>query len=165
MIFCPGCGSRVEGLPQPAADAAGPPPQPPQGYVPQPAVPPPQPGQPYYPPGYGPPPGFGPPPGYAPYAAAPQWAPYPMVKYAGFWRRFAAALIDGLAFGACFWIVAFILMLIAGVGTGGFAAIEPGSGPPVGMIVPIVLLVYVVGPAGFWLYSALMESSARQATL
>jgi uncharacterized RDD family membrane protein YckC len=89
-----------------------------------------------------------------------------MVRYAGFWRRFAAALIDGLAFGACFWIIVFIVMLMAGVGAGGFAAMEPGSGgPPVGMIVPIVLLVYVVGPAGFWLYSALMESSARQGTL
>jgi uncharacterized RDD family membrane protein YckC len=88
-----------------------------------------------------------------------------MVRYAGFWRRFVAALIDGLAFGVCLGIVAFIVMLIAGVGAGGFAAMEPGSAPPVGMIVPIVLLFYVVGPAGFWLYSALMESSTRQATL
>ena len=64
-------------------------------------------------------------------------------RFAGFWMRFAAALIDG------------IILCIAGAITGGLAGIIVGA---------------MVGRTGFgiligWLYYALMESSETQATL
>jgi uncharacterized RDD family membrane protein YckC len=84
-----------EGQPQPGAPGYPPQPgYPPPGYPPQPGYPPPgyppQPG--YPPPGYPPqagyPGAYQPPAGYAPYAVAP--------RYAGFWIRFAAYIIDGI---------------------------------------------------------------------
>lgn len=63
----------------------------------------------------------------------------PMVEYAGFWRRLAAAVIDGLLIG----IVSSIIALIIG-----------NRGAEIGLAVVIA-----------WVYSALMHSSPRQATL
>jgi uncharacterized RDD family membrane protein YckC len=62
-----------------------------------------------------------------------------MTKYAGFWKRFAAAFIDGIILG--------IFQRI-------FEAIV--NSPPIIMIVAVVVA---------WLYGALMESSPKQATL
>jgi uncharacterized RDD family membrane protein YckC len=62
-----------------------------------------------------------------------------MTKYAGFWKRFAAAFIDGIILG--------IFQRI-------FKAIV--NSPPIIMIVAVVVA---------WLYGALMESSPKQATL
>ncbi len=64
------------------------------------------------------------------------------VEYAGFWIRFAAALIDGVVL----WIPTAIVNAI----------VTASANPAVGWVFYIV-----VG----WLYYALMESSPKQATL
>ncbi len=62
------------------------------------------------------------------------------MTYAGFWKRFAASIIDGLILGVVMWFVGFV--------------VAPES--TVGQLVLIVV---------WWLYFAGWESSERQATL
>ncbi|MBU1920248.1 RDD family protein [bacterium] len=70
-------------------------------------------------------------------AAQPQATPV-SVAYAGFWRRVLAAIIDGIILSAIFWII----------GGGDFSGAS-----------------WIVTTAIAWLYYALLESSAKQATL
>lgn len=73
--------------------------------------------------------------------------------HAGFWRRAAAYFIDTFIVGIVAWIVA--LVLILGIAaTGGIAAMVAAS-----------MLNYVVMIVIYWLYFALQESAAAQATL
>jgi len=88
--------------------------------------------------------------GYGGYAA------YGQIVYAGFWLRFCAAFIDALITGIGGGIVGGFVGAIAG-GTGS----GPGSANWAGVSAAIQILGLVVA----WLYSALMESSASQATL
>ncbi len=76
-------------------------------------------------------------------------------KYAGFWKRFAAYLIDSVILG----IVGLIISAIANgaydpVYMDGAVAYNPGSG----MATWILILVG-------WIYFAVMESSVKQGTL
>lgn len=71
--------------------------------------------------------------------------------YAGFWKRVAASLIDGLILMVAGFIVGFIFGMVYGAATGGVKGVEP-----IGNLIGIVM---------GWLYSALLESSPRQATL
>ncbi len=85
------------------------------------------------------------------------------VQYAGFWKRFAAAIIDGLIFGAIETVIMFILMG-AGVVDIGAATADPSSSE----YQRYLLVNYVVGGIVFVVqiaYFAIMESSSRQATL
>lgn len=70
-------------------------------------------------------------------------------QYAGFWMRVAASLIDG-----------FVLMIpgliVIGIFGGIGAAIESEG---------LVLMGYLIYILMFWLYSALMEASSKQATV
>src|SRR5665213_2983236 len=75
-------------------------------------------------------------------------ATYP---YAGFWWRFVALLIDGLIVGAGFYAVDFVVFVAAG-----FANMPEGTDVGVN---------YVINVVGTWLYFALQESSAWQATI
>lgn len=77
-------------------------------------------------------------------------APAP-VRYAGFWRRFVALLIDTLLLVVVLAVVGGILAAVLGSGDG-----EP---PPWFDLLPLAAIV------GWWLYYALMESSASQGTL
>ena len=121
---------------------------------------------------------YGSPAGYAPAAGAGQLgygvAPsyyqqqYQHVEYAGFWLRFCAFFIDWIILVIPFVIIGFII---------GFAnpqaftppapGARPGMGGPgttpgmAGLEIVLRVLEIVVG----WLYFALQESSARQATL
>lgn len=72
--------------------------------------------------------------------------------YAGFWKRVAAILIDGVVFGVPAWIVGFLLM-------GG--AIVSGDPDTFGGAFMGFWLFMVVGQ---WLYFAGFESSSWQAT-
>jgi uncharacterized RDD family membrane protein YckC len=90
----------------------------------------------------------------------------PVVRYAGFWRRFVAHFIDQCLIG----IVCFMLFIpglaIFGIGLGsGMMEDSPSAiGFILAMIVGyLVLIVFIVILQ--WLYFALMESSSRQATL
>lgn len=103
-------------------------------------------------------------------ASAPAAAPR---RYAGFWIRLVAALVDGLILGIPFWI---IVASVIGM-SGGFAMmlrrLPQGSAPPDPREVMAVMAplfgVFLLGWFAFliveWLYYAGMESSARQATI
>ncbi len=72
--------------------------------------------------------------------------------YAGFWKRTAAMLIDGIVFGVPAWIVAFLLV------GGAVASGDPESFG--GAVMGVWLFIGV----GQWLYFAGFESSSWQAT-
>ena len=83
----------------------------------------------------------------------------PPTSYAGFWRRFAAILIDTV-----------VLMVLGGVGGGLVGAVIGGvmgaSGSDVELIGAVAGGVgYVIGIVLNWLYFTLLESSQKQATL
>lgn len=73
--------------------------------------------------------------------------------FGGFWRRFAAAIIDGIILN-----VAFYAVIIAVVGVASAAASEEVAGA---LAVGVYLLSFVAN----WLYFALMEASGAQATV
>ena len=86
-------------------------------------------------------------------ATAPPLAVPPIVEYAGFWRRFAAFIIDNILLS----IVTYPLSFIVGFGLG-------STGDEVAAIigVSVFVIILVIGEV---LYFALMESSSKQATL
>lgn len=105
-----------------------------------------------------------------PAATAPVYTPYPVTAsataYAGFWLRFVAYIIDALILGIPFGFV-FISALAS---SGLLRSIDnfPSEGPDalarllgMGLIFRLVLAAIVLE----WLYYALLESSAWQATL
>ncbi|MET0229972.1 MAG: RDD family protein [Rhodanobacteraceae bacterium] len=73
--------------------------------------------------------------------------------HAGFWRRSAAALLDGIVIGVIGWIIGMVLM-VGLFASGSLSAMMAGA-----------VLNYFVMIALYWLYFALQESSAAQATL
>lgn len=88
------------------------------------------------------------------------------MSYAGFWKRFAAVLIDGIILSV---VSLFLLVPLLGMLGLGFldAAMNDGD-PSAGLIVAIIgaylgtlMMSFLAG----WLYYALMESSNKQATL
>jgi uncharacterized RDD family membrane protein YckC len=97
-----------------------------------------------------------PPPGYtAPaYAAA-----TPSAHYAGFWIRFVAVIIDGLALGIVVWPVSAIFAVMIGVAGG--RVDMPGIGIHLVRGIVVWSLLIFAG----WIYEASLESSSKQATL
>jgi len=96
------------------------------------------------------------------------------VKYAGFWLRLVAHLIDGIVMGMGF--VALAGIVVAAVGVGFFrnlaASINvnpPGPGAPFpvfpAVLLSLILVVAAVCIVLSWLYYAWMESSEHQGTL
>jgi len=89
--------------------------------------------------------------------------PAPAVQYAGFWRRFLAAYIDGVVIGSAMYIVILPFVLVG-------VAVDRGiSGTPsaaatafIGMMGILWLILAVIAP---WIYEAAMISSDKQATL
>ena len=88
------------------------------------------------------------------------------MTYAGFWKRFAAILIDGVIL----WVVDLFLLVpfLGMLGLGIFTSAMNDSEPSPGMIMSIIgaymgslVLICIAG----WLYFAIMESSVKQATL
>ncbi|XWK90407.1 MAG: RDD family protein [Phormidium sp.] len=76
------------------------------------------------------------------------------MKYASFWSRFLAALLDS--------IILYILSVLAGFVVGFlFGASVASTGSTTG----VEVLGFLVGITVSWLYYALSESSAKQATL
>jgi uncharacterized RDD family membrane protein YckC len=110
----------------------------------------------------------------AAYAAQPGVSAPPMMahRYAGFWLRFVAYLIDGLIVG----IPSAIIAVVAIIMTGGFAAFaarfptNPNPDPAQVLAVFVSMfglfaIIAICSLAISWLYFAGMESSERQATL
>lgn len=90
-----------------------------------------------------------------------------ILPYAGFWMRFAAALVDGLILGVPFWLV----MIGVASMLGGFGVMlhrNPGDPRAAMALLAPMFMVFFLGMLAFvileWLYFAGMESSARQAT-
>ncbi|HEY2646384.1 MAG TPA: RDD family protein [Candidatus Acidoferrales bacterium] len=90
------------------------------------------------------------------------------LRYAGFWARFVAAMIDGLILGIPTGIVVMVLVFLFG----GFAMVghrrpvDPGEARAIAAtIVPFFFLGGLVFVLLHWLYHASMEGSARQATI
>jgi uncharacterized RDD family membrane protein YckC len=90
----------------------------------------------------------------------------PVVRYAGFWRRFVAHLIDQIVVGIAAFVVLIPGLALLGIGIG--AGIMEESESAVGLIFAAIaayLMAIVLIIVGQWLYYALMESSGKQATL
>ena len=90
----------------------------------------------------------------------------PPVRYAGFWRRFVAHLIDHFILGIAAFVVLLPGLALLGVGIG--AGIMDESDSAIGLIIAAIaayLIAIVLILIGQWLYYALMESSGKQATL
>jgi uncharacterized RDD family membrane protein YckC len=104
-------------------------------------------------------------------AAAPAYAepapvyaqPVTQFRYAGFWRRFVAMIIDGIVFSPLF-LIFFTGSGLVGVITGaaGGRDMEGVGGALFGLGIFAGILVLV---AGNWLYHTMMETSRHQATL
>jgi len=80
-----------------------------------------------------------------------------IVKYAGFWRRLAAYIIDSIVAFIVAYIVAVVGALLIGLPSG-----ERFEGLALTIATIWILTIDLIVP---WLYWALMESSNRQATL
>ena len=77
-----------------------------------------------------------------------------VVEYAGFWKRFAAYILDMIIVGSVAWVVSFVIGFIIGLMFAGSFESEL----LILLLVPVILILD-------WLYFALMESSSKQATL
>lgn len=95
--------------------------------------------------------------GYAPAALPPE--------YAGFWRRFFAALIDGIIVSIVSTLVYFPMVIVIGL-AGVAGASSGGDFSDLGFIEgPLMALNWIVSIAITWLYEALLTASPKQATL
>ncbi|HXX44278.1 MAG TPA: RDD family protein [Candidatus Acidoferrales bacterium] len=99
------------------------------------------------------------------YVAAGGAAPGDTGRYAGFWLRVVAAIIDGLVLGIPFGILIFLTIASAIP-----ALVRYGNQPPNPMVIvmavlPRIFFILVLVLAASWLYWAAMESSEWQATL
>jgi uncharacterized RDD family membrane protein YckC len=99
--------------------------------------------------------------GLATGTAAPTYPPG--VQYAGFWKRFAASLIDGLIMGALQTVVQVILTIVGVIDVSGQTA-GPGTEEFDRYISMVLILSGVIFVVQIF-YFAIMESSSKQATL
>lgn len=94
--------------------------------------------------------------GYRPAAAG-------EVVYAGFWKRFAALMIDALVVTVAYYVVIFVGILAMGISAA--AAMQGGGGANAGAIGAVLAIVYLAYPVISGLYYIGFESSSTQATL
>ncbi len=91
----------------------------------------------------------------------------PLFSYAGFWKRFAAYLIDSIVLSIVALIVILPFIFVLGLGVAMTAiSDEPEQAIPtvIGAIVGWLFMGLLL-TLGQWLYFALMESSRQQGTL
>lgn len=90
------------------------------------------------------------------------------VRYAGFWLRFVAYLIDDILLSVISFVIAlpFIgTIIFSGIALSDLDKCEESTFLGIAGIVGTVLLLIITLIAVSWLYFALMESSKQQATL
>lgn len=96
------------------------------------------------------------------------YATAPQIQYAGFWRRFAAYLIDSILLSFCMLVVAlpFIILFILAAGSANESTYDDRTGAGVlgGFAVLAYCFFYIALIITNWLYFALFESSKYQAT-
>jgi uncharacterized RDD family membrane protein YckC len=90
-----------------------------------------------------------------------------VVTYAGFWKRFAASLIDSIIMSAVTFLVLIPFLAMIGISAGVSSTMENSEAAAglIGLLVGAYLFAIFVMLIAQWLYFALMESSSRQATL
>ncbi len=90
-----------------------------------------------------------------------------VVTYAGFWKRFVAFLIDSIILSLLEFIIILPGLAVLGIGiVGGVLSEEPESGVPLILAaIGAYLMAILLAAIAAWLYYALMESSAKGATL
>jgi uncharacterized RDD family membrane protein YckC len=88
------------------------------------------------------------------------------MRYAGFWRRFVAYLIDSVIISIASFVIFIPALSLVGIGIGAGAMEEPeaAAGLILAAVAAYLVTVLVLAVAG-WLYFAIMESSSRMATL
>lgn len=93
------------------------------------------------------------------------------MTYAGFWKRFAAYLIDGIILGVVSWLIFIPILAAIGIGASSMEYSEEmmmdeeaAAGMAAMLAGGMMMIVFVSAAAG-WLYFALMESSSKQGTL
>ncbi len=89
------------------------------------------------------------------------------VTYAGFWKRFAAYLIDTVIMGIAAAIIIVPTIIMLGLGVAMTAASEEPHtivSSIIGALAAYFFVILLVA-VGKWLYYALMESSGQQGTL
>jgi uncharacterized RDD family membrane protein YckC len=89
------------------------------------------------------------------------------VQYAGFWRRFAAALIDGLIMSAVQWVIQLILTAVGVIDMNGWMSDFEANPDTVdwGQFMAVIWILSGVMFIIQMLYFSIMESSSKQATL
>ena len=87
----------------------------------------------------------------------PPMSPSPHPTYAGFWKRFAAVLIDEFIVGAVTLIIFIPMIIMVGVNTFANEDFEPSIQMIVGLISAYILFI-LLAITGKWLYYAMMES-------
>lgn len=89
--------------------------------------------------------------------------------YAGFWMRFLAYIIDGILLGVACSIILVPLFLVMGVtaatGAGDQDMESGGAAVLMALMGSFMVIIVIAIVVAAWLYFALMESSAKQATL
>jgi len=85
------------------------------------------------------------------------------LRYGGFWRRVAAALIDGIIVGLVLYAMGMFLPIFEDTGMGSIS--PPGGDFAITAEVNLTPLGTLILVIGTWLYSALMESGPKQATV
>jgi uncharacterized RDD family membrane protein YckC len=91
----------------------------------------------------------------------------PQPVYAGFWMRFLAYIIDGICLTVAFSVISIPLFILFGAGAAMGGSDEMGSGREaifMALFSTYLLLIFLGAMVAAWLYYALMESSAKQAT-
>jgi uncharacterized RDD family membrane protein YckC len=90
-----------------------------------------------------------------------------LATYAGFWKRFAAYLIDSIIMSAVTFLVLIPFLAMIGISAGVSSSMEDSEAAAglIGLLIGAYLFAIFVMMIAQWLYFALMESSSRQATL
>jgi uncharacterized RDD family membrane protein YckC len=95
------------------------------------------------------------------YPAPAAFAAAPAFRYSGFWRRFAAMVIDSFVFTP----IAIALLASTGIFSIIMSPGEDMQGMMAAMLGVSILAMLLLIFAGSWLYHTVMESSRYQATL
>ena len=101
-------------------------------------------------------------------ATTPGTAAYPAItQYAGFWRRLAAALIDGLIMSAVQWVIQLILTGVGVIDMNDLISDFEANPDSVdfGQFLAVIWIISGVMFIIQMLYFSIMESSSKQATL
>lgn len=90
------------------------------------------------------------------------------LKYAGFWWRFLAYILDAIIIGVIQWIIVVPVLALIGFSAASAASNGMNEAEAIGMVGAIVgtaMITYLALIVLMWLYFAIMESSKFQGTV